>query len=705
MTIYIKQGGSYAEPADIFAKTGGVYGAISDVFAKVAGAYGSVYGGGAEVAPEPIGIMAASQPPVAIYSLRRVNPAYAGPCLQARDSTNTLRTFNFDANGEIDMTPASGWGDGVTFTISLWYDQSGAARNLTSASRPKLLLNAITTASGRLLPGVDFDSKNMNMVTSATFMDIGGTSNLAVAVVAGTYGWSSAGAHVRNPAVYSNANGPMIGTGTGSGNSLLFGALQASGETAIYGKEGELYLEEGTPTNTRIRNLWFNQIGANVTGGADVRKLFTARPHGVAGLAAARLVVGNRGDLQQSHNGPIFEVVVYESGAPMTNNEVWAVSIGQRQFWGNLAAANRPTRYYGIASGQSLMQYMGTVASASTLSVGDVASTRVFSPTALSLIGATGTLRSSFTNTAIGGSSILKTSGASTPDGPGGTSWLAWDGVSSATKFWWDQFNELPGPVLVSVLAQLPTYVGAQYANTAILWDQGQAEAVYFTASGESGTLTVANWVAKTKVVWAQLRAALGSATIPIYVQPLGRQTGADAYMRTLRLAQNQFAADDTTVKIGVSTHDLTRQDTVHLGAGPADPNGFDAAATRLARGFVGQFNSAIKYDAPFVSGATVSGASTVDVAIAWPTAGSGTDITPSSGIVGFTVSDAGGARTVSAAVRQTATSVRLTVSGGALVAPVTVTHNPQVSALDRTLMLRDNIGLPLDPSPAITAS
>jgi len=146
----------------------------------------------------------------------------------------------------------------------------------------------------------------------------------------------------------------------------------------------------------------------------------------------------------------------------------------------------------------------------------------------------------------------------------------------------------------------------------------------------------------------------------------------------------------------------LTRQDGVHLGAGPADPYGFDTAATRISKGFIAQFDASVKYTGPSVISAVRSSTTSVDVTIGWAATGSGTDFTPTSGIVGFEITDGGGARTISAAVRQSASTIRLTVSGAAFSGSVSVIHNPQPSALDRTLMVIDNIGLPLAPCTAI---
>lgn len=667
----------------------------------------SIFSPGGTPAPDPIEISAASQPAIAIGSFRKLRAAYTGNCCQVRDSGNVLRVFPFGADGLIDTSLASTYGDGVNFTFAGWYDQSGNARDLSSTSRPIFRLDSIMTAGGKLLPGIDYTLKAQNMVTASAFLDVGGTSNLSVLMVAQTAGWSSAGTHARNPAVYSNADGPLIGYGTGA-NGLVFGAYKAAGETVMYSKAGELYVEDGLPTAARMRNIWFNQTGANVSGGADGRKLFTNRPHGVAASAANRLVLGNNGAVTQSHNGMIFEYAVFQSATPMTDDEIWALALGQRNFWGTTAAANYPTRYYAIGVGQSLIQYYATVASASTGLNADNALNRVFIPELRTKLATAlhpeREIVAQFGATAYGGSSLLKGAGAGTPDGPGGTSWLTWDGATLTKKFWWDQDLDAPGPVLVNWKLQLTAFIGAKYANTALLWDQGQAEAITFT-SGESGSITFANWKRCTPLVWAEMRATLGNANIPVLIQPLGRQAGQDTWMRTLRLAQNEFAANDANVHIGAEDCDLSRQDTVHLAAGPAITDGFDEAARRLAQGFLAMFTPTRKYRGPHVASAAVSGAISIDVTCAWDSSGGGTYLTPASGILGFVVTDGTGNRTINGVSAVEGGILRITVSDSALVAPVTVVYNPQVSNLDRTFMVKDNLGLPLAPSDVITAS
>lgn len=534
--------------------------------------------GGGVPALQPLNAMEASQAPIAIYSLRKVNPAYAGNCLQVRDSGNTLRTIGFNAQGYIDVATLITYGDGVTFTVATLYDQSGNGRNLTTTIRPPLVLGMITTADGFSLPGIDFQSKNQNMVsgTGTEFLNVGGTANLSILAIAGTFGWSSAGTHARNPAVYSaGVNGPLLGYGTVSGNRLAYGALGASGETVMYDGEGELFVDASTPDNTRIRNIWFNQTGANVSGGADVRKLFTNRPHGKAASGASRLVLGNRGDLLQSHNGPVFEVILYNAAGALSDTECQRIALWQREYWGALGAARYPDRYLSIFSGQSNAQYYYVDASSGDGSAGSNAGTRVYKPALETLLGFPTTTKSIIyygNNTAFGNSAVVK---------------AVLDGGD--TNYWWDADTAGAGPNLTQWASQVAGTPGKKYRKTVIMWAQGEREALEMS---EGASDVSAAWKAQTKLVWAYMRSIIGY-DCPIVIQPLGNQTGSQAQMEALRAVQTELAAEVANVFLSAETTDLERQDSVHFAKIP-NVNGYDLGASRLATAIGARMNAMV---------------------------------------------------------------------------------------------------------------
>ncbi|WP_019515188.1 hypothetical protein [Sphingomonas sp. Mn802worker] len=521
---------------------------------------------------DPLAATAASQPLTAAYSLRRVVPAYAGACLQVRDVGNALRTLSFRADGSYDAPAASwsGYGDGKTFTVATWYDQSGNGHHLTSSARPTLVFpGAPAHYEGAF---VDFTAKSQHLVSATTPLSVGGSANLALLAVTATRGWTSAGTHPRDPAIYATATGPLFGYGTTSAGALVSGADGPGGETTLYGAAGELLVDASTDFANRWRNWWFNHTGATVSGGGDVRTLFTARPHTRAGSANNRLVVGNNGALNQSANASVRELLMFNTGA-LPDAECARIAAWQRQAWGGLADARFPDRFVAVFAGQSNAQYYAVDGASGDGSAGSNAFTRVFLTDLSARLSIPANplreLTGYCSSTAIGGSPILKRANP------------------ALDKFWWDGDNGVPGPSLNSFLANIDfgAAPGKRYRRCVIMWSQGETDALYW--AGNSGdTAVAADWKAQTKLVWAAMRAKIGY-DCPILIQPLGNQSGAQAQMEALRVIQTQLAAEVAGVTIAPETTDLARQDSVHFASSLKGPNqsagGYDLGAARLA--------------------------------------------------------------------------------------------------------------------------
>jgi hypothetical protein len=634
---------------------------------------------------EPLDPMQASQPPAAIYSVRKVNPAYAGAAFQIRDSGNVLRTVNFGVDGLPDLAGAPGWGNGTFFTVAQWYDQSGNGRHLTSPNnvRPRLVLNAFTDAQGRSLPWVDYQAKNDHLCSSATFLNVGGTSNLAILAVAGTFGWSSAGTHARNPGVFG-VNGPLIGYGTGANNVIVHGAYLSVGETVMYFKNGELFVERNgsIPDLSRFRNFWFNQKGAVVSGGADTRHLWSDRPHGNAEALAQRVTIGSNGALNQSHNGPAVELIFFNPVEPVTDLECQRMALAQRAVFGSLAPARYPDQFELIMAGQSLSLMLATVDSAASGVTADNVVTRKMTPDIKARLGIddiNSTLELYCLDTAYGGTSLLKKS-------------------DQTTGYWWDQDLDQPGDMALqwntNALAQ--TRRAPKYKKTALYWDQGQADALVLNGGAGSGTYTIANYKACLIELFNYFRAQIG-ADVRIGIGPLGRQTGQDASMRALRKIQAEVAAEMVDVDLLADDFHYARQDSVHLAKSPPDTDGFGARGEQILRWYCSLWGDMVPWDAPYISSATLVSGTAIDVHVAWPNDGAGgNDISPAVGIEGFLVTG----RALTGVVRLNASTIRLTGTG--FVAGDLVQYDPQRDSVTRGNMVVDNTaGLPMPLRPA----
>lgn len=644
--------------------------------------------GGAAAAslPAPLDPNMASQPLSWALSLRKLVPTYAGNCMQWRDSGNVLRTIGFtsDPRPIINLVNAPTWGNGTFFTGATWYDQTPNGRNYTSPNnvRPRCILNMLTTRDGYKLPGVDFQEKSQHLCTAENFLNVGGEQNLSVFFVVGIFGWSSAGTHARNPGV-PGVNGPLMGYGTGINDALIHGAYTANGETAMYFRNGELFVERGGISDlTRIRVIWFNQKGAAVSGGSDSRILFQDRPHATAEALGVRATLGTNGALNQSHNGPVFEHFGYQNADPLSDEECRRIAIGLKQWWGSqIGSARYPDQYELMISGQSLAQFLATSDSASSGLPTDAVTPRIIVPQIKQRLGIDDnvkTLEVYNGDIAYGGTSCLK-------------------GATQASGYWWNQDADTPGDMLtqwqINALTQLRR--APKYKKTMLVWCQGEADALVFSGGDGSGSYTLANWKACTKKVLTQMRTWIG-ADVPVALGCLGRQAGQDASMRALRRLQAEISEEMSGVYLMPDIFHLDRQDGVHLAKSPPDTDGFTVRGEQIVRLYCSLFGVPQPWDAPYVSGATLVSSTEIDVHVAWPESGGGNDISPSTGILGFEVTG----KAVTGAIRLNASTIR--VVGGGFVAGDLVQYNPLPSAIDRTKMVVDNTtGLPMPLRPA----
>lgn len=171
--------------------------------------------------------MSASQAPWGIYSFQKVNPAYAGNCMQIRDSSTSgggLRTIGFSGNN-FDTSGFPGAGDGITYTVPTWYDQSGNGRNATSSARPMLFFPGnfatLTVAPAIGSGGTGYTVGDVLTATGGLIADSGGqTAQVTVATVSSGVitgvTVTRAGKYKHSPSPTFNNTGVTGGTGTGA---------------------------------------------------------------------------------------------------------------------------------------------------------------------------------------------------------------------------------------------------------------------------------------------------------------------------------------------------------------------------------------------------------------------------------------------------------------------------------------------------------
>ncbi len=214
---------------------------------------------------------------------------------------------------------------------------------------------------------------------------------------------------------------------------------------------------------------------------------------------------------------------------------------------------------------------------------------------------------------------------------------------------------------------------------SALIWWQGEGDML--------GARTKAAYKLDLDALIAQIRTDYG-ATVPVVMPHLGRYTdvsAVDADMEAIRDAQVD-TCNDSARNYGITTIQYALDDVIHFG--DAGQLGISA---RLAQCIAHAFGAATYARSPRIGGAVLVDPTTIDVSIIHD---GGTDITPVTGITGFSVLDGGTPVTISSAVRLTASKVRLTLAS-ALTGTATVRYgygaNPNVSGI-----LKDNTSLAL---------
>jgi hypothetical protein len=119
---------------------------------------------------------------VAAFSTRKLLSAYAGSALRVRrTSDNTEQDIGFDGNGNLDQTALTTFVGANSGYVTIWYDQSGSARNISQATTTLQLriVNAgtVETINGRASPrspagGEWYYRANGSVFLAGTTMDV-----------------------------------------------------------------------------------------------------------------------------------------------------------------------------------------------------------------------------------------------------------------------------------------------------------------------------------------------------------------------------------------------------------------------------------------------------------------------------------------------------------------------------------------------------
>lgn len=279
----------------------------------------------------------------------------------------------------------------------------------------------------------------------------------------------------------------------------------------------------------------------------------------------------------------------------------------------------------------------------------------------------------------------------------GGTTVL---GDGSDPNQWWNYLTHEPLNVMLAWQALVePLLLHNRPYHFVILWGQGEG--------ATNDDVPPGIWDTATREALDYMRNILPD--VPIIIQPLGRTQPYTAGIRR-SLAEQKQMASEANFYLAPAMLDLQKQgepamtdyhfvNDFALSINP--PNGYDRIAPYHARSFAAVLINRLNgvnppaWRGPELVSAVKTASNKIVVTIAYPTGCDGTDFTPTSGIEGFRVVDAGGERTVSAAVRLSATTIELTTST-AIGSSRTIAWDPTATTLDRTKMIRDNAAFPM---------
>lgn len=211
-----------------------------------------------------------------------------------------------------------------------------------------------------------------------------------------------------------------------------------------------------------------------------------------------------------------------------------------------------------------------------------------------------------------------------------GTSTTDWTGSGTAITRWKEivgSFKENGGVV------------------KAIVWDQGEAN------SADNLTTVKAAWLA----IFTDMRNFLGG-DVPVIIVPMGRRSDTDVDWNSLRRAQKELDSEYSWIHLAPEKWNQALDDVVHL-----TDAGYVAQVPHVLRKAlkVSGYNVSGGVDGPTITGWSRSG-TTVTVTIAHD---AGNDISPSSGIQGFTFLDNTTPITINSAVRTNGTTITLTLN------------------------------------------
>lgn len=213
-----------------------------------------------------------------------------------------------------------------------------------------------------------------------------------------------------------------------------------------------------------------------------------------------------------------------------------------------------------------------------------------------------------------------------------------------------------------------------------------------------TNTITYANQLALYRKLITLLRSESGFPNLQVILNPSQDSPSYPTQMALERMAEMTIVNSDANVMMGFSGFDLATFDNIHQTTASAG-----IAAQRFLPQALAVITGSAQKRGPALLSTTPISTTQTRVTIKH---GAGTDITPTSGITGFSVFDSGGAAlAISAADRESATTILLThaSTGGN---SASLYYSPNAGATDDATQVHDNsaLALPMEASASALA-
>lgn len=267
----------------------------------------------------------------AAYSVRRVRGTYSGPLLQVRRSSdNATQDIGYTAQNDLDIATLTSFCGTDSAFVSVWYDQSGNARDLLQAtvSAQPLLVSAGTLNTKNGKAAVKGDGTAAFLQNTSPFMYGSGAANIHT-VIAGP-GSQSSGVHVgETNSASANTLYDFRPSATNADTPAQFFRNDANSTYVSNSTAGtQIYL------NNILNTLSNIDSGTNISHFVNGVQSFSggySRP-GVSSLNRFTMFASGRPTIQGFLNAHIAEVIIYGLNNTTTNRQ--AVEANQKAYFG-----------------------------------------------------------------------------------------------------------------------------------------------------------------------------------------------------------------------------------------------------------------------------------------------------------------------------------------------------------------------------------